>query len=277
MKAAFQKDDALLADLAAARASGRPRLWWLGQSGFLVSTARGTVLFDPYLSDSLTRKYDGTDKPHLRITERVIAPDRLTGIDVITSSHNHTDHLDAETLLPLFETNPQARLVIPRANRAFVQERLGGHADRLVETDAGETISLCGTEFHGIPAAHNTVERDEHGCCRFLGFVVRIAGITLYHSGDTLMHDGLAGAIAPFRPDVAMVPINGNRPERRVAGNLDGREAAALCRASGARLGIPHHFDLFEFNTASPELFESECRRIGQAFRTLQQGEGLDL
>lgn len=277
MKPVWQKNGAFLDDLAAARNAGRTRLWWLGQSGFLVCSPQGTLLFDPYLSDSLTQKYAATDKPHTRITERVIAPECLTGIDVITSSHNHTDHLDAETLWPLLAANPKAKLVIPRANRAFVLERLGDVADRLVAIDAGETLAVSGTAFHGIPAAHNTVERDGHGCCRFLGFVVRLAGKTLYHSGDTLLHDSLASALSPFQPDVAMVPINGNRPERRVAGNLDGREAAWLAHQIGAGLAIPHHFDMFEFNTAAPDEFEEECRRLGQAFLTLKNGEGLDL
>ncbi len=277
MKSAFQKDRAFLDDLASTRAAGRTRLWWLGQSGFLISSPQGTILFDPYLSDSLTEKYAATDKPHVRITERVMAPELLTGIDVITSSHNHTDHLDADTLLPLLAANPKAKLVIPRANRAFVLERLGEVAGRLVEIDAGEAITVARMELHGIPAAHNTVERDEMGCCRFLGFVVRLAGKTFYHSGDTLLHDGLAPAIKPFQPEVAMVPINGNRPERRVAGNLNGHEAAWLSHTVGAGLAIPHHFDLFEFNTASPDEFEEACQGLGQAFRTLQNGEGLDL
>ena len=314
MKRAFQKDDALLADIARARASiqcsvfsiqsslhdARARLWWLGQSGFLLLTRAGTVLFDPYLSDSLTRKYAVTDKPHTRVTERVIAPERLTGIDVITSSHNHTDHLDAETLRPLLAANPQAKLVIPRANRDFVRERLGRkfpltpalspsegeredmrsfrpNAYDLVEVDAGECVRVAGMEFHGIPAAHNTVERDEQGRCRFLGYVVRVGGITIYHSGDTLMHAGLIPALKPFRVDVALVPINGNKPERRVAGNLNGREAAALSHAIGARLAIPHHFDMFAFNTEPPDEFEAVCRELGQPFRVLQNGEGLDL
>ena len=140
MKPAFQKDDALRADIESARATGRARLWWLGQSGFLLYTRAGTVLFDPYLSDSLTKKYAATDKPHTRVTERVIAPEQLTGIDVITSSHNHTDHLDAETLRLLLAANPKARLVIPRANRAFVLERLGSIESALVEVD--EWIAL---------------------------------------------------------------------------------------------------------------------------------------
>jgi L-ascorbate metabolism protein UlaG (beta-lactamase superfamily) len=277
MKPAFQKDDALLADMARARMEGRARMWWLGQSGFLLCTSGGTILFDPYLSDSLSRKYAATDKPHTRITERVIAPERLTGVNVITSSHNHTDHLDAETLLPLLAANPRAALVIPRANRAFVLERLGRFENPLVDIDAGEEVTVTGMEFHGIPAAHNTIERDEQGCYRFLGCVVRVAGKTIYHSGDTLMHDGLAPALAPFRPDVALVPINGNKPERRVAGNLNGHEAAALSHEIKAGTAVPHHYDMFEFNTATPDEFEAECRRLGQKFRTLQNGEGFDL
>ena len=277
MKPAFQKDEALLADIARARAGGRARLWWLGQSGFLLHTPAGTVLFDPYLSDSLTRKYAATDKPHTRLTERVIAPERLTGIDVITSSHNHTDHLDAETLLPLLAANPQARLLIPRANRAFVLDRLGRVESTLVEVDAGETVAVAGMEFHGIPAAHNTVERDGQGRCLFLGYVARAGGKTIYHSGDTLLHDGLIPALRPFHVDVALVPINGHKPERRVAGNLSGREAAGLAGAIGARTAVPHHFDLFAFNSETPDEFEASCRHLGQAFHTLRNGEGMDL
>jgi L-ascorbate metabolism protein UlaG (beta-lactamase superfamily) len=277
MKPAGQKDDVLLQDIAQARAHGRMRLWWLGQSGFLVHAAGKSILFDPYLSDSLTQKYASTDKPHERVTERVIAPERLKKIDVVTCSHNHTDHLDAETLLPLFEANPQTMLVVPRANIAFVLDHLGGVETRLVPIDAGETVRVSGIEFLGIPAAHNDVERDERGCCRFLGYVARMDHLKLYHSGDTLLHDGLAAALRLEKVSVALVPINGNRPERRVAGNMNGVEAARLALDIGASLAIPHHFDMFAFNTEPPDEFVAECRRLGQAHRVLENGSGMDL
>ena|ERR1700728_935260 len=277
MKSAFQKDAALIGDIALALRQRRSRLWWLGQSGFLLYTPTGTVLFDPYLSDSLTKKYAATDKPHARITERVIEPNSLTCIDVIVCSHNHTDHLDAETLLPLLAANPQAKLLIPRANRAFVLERLGKVDDRLVEVDAGGRVTVGNVEFHGIPAAHNAIERDEYGRCRFLGYVARLNGMTVYHSGDTLLYDGLNSTLAPFKPDLALVPINGNRPERRVAGNMDGSEAALLAYEISAGVAVPHHFDMFEFNTASPNEFAIECLRLGQKCRVLRNGEGMDL
>ena len=126
MIAAFQTNDDFLADVVrAAETQDELRIWWLGQSGFLIRHRGSMLLLDPYLSDSLTKKYDGTDKPHMRMTERVIAPERLAGIALVTSSHNHTDHLDAETLNPLRSANPQMQFVIAEANRTFVASRLG--------------------------------------------------------------------------------------------------------------------------------------------------------
>ncbi len=74
------------------------RIWWLGQSGFLVSVADEHILLDPYLSDSLTVRYAGSDTPHERITGRVVEPSLLSFVNVVTSSHAHQDHLDPGTL-----------------------------------------------------------------------------------------------------------------------------------------------------------------------------------
>src|SRR5690348_5740210 len=104
MKAAFQTGELFLSEVRQALANSQRKLWWLGQSGFLLVHNGRALLLDPYLSDSLTRKYAQTDKPHVRMTERVVEPaalGELRVLDVITSSHNHTDHLDSETLLPL--------------------------------------------------------------------------------------------------------------------------------------------------------------------------------
>jgi len=271
----LQKDEALLADIAQASADADCfHFWWLGQSGFLVKWTEHLLLFDPYLSDSLTLKYAETDKPHVRMTEQVIDPRHLDGISVVTSSHNHTDHLDRDTLVPLTDANPGIQLVIPEANIEFAQNRLGSTAPKMLGLDGGRVLQAGAFEFTGIAAAHNTVERDEAGRCKFVGFVVKFGGFCVYHSGDTLWHRDLVPSIAPHRPDVAFVPINGFKPERRVAGNLDGLEAAAVAKGCGAGLAVPHHFEMFEFNTESPDLFRESCERFGQPYRVLQAGEG---
>lgn len=281
----LQKGNALLADIETARQqttrNGKPQLyiWWLGQSGFLVQYQGKYLLLDPYLSDSLTTKYAQTDKPHTRISELVIDPARLPELDVITSSHNHTDHLDAETLLPLLRNSPQARLVFPEANRHFVANRVGisAHSSTLVGLVDGQTLDLAGFRFHGVPAAHNEIERNEKGQPVFMGFVIKIGQYTLYHSGDTLWYEGMVETLKPFAIDVAFLPINGNKPERRVAGNLNPDEAARLGAAMGAKLVIPHHYDLFAFNTADPADFVRACAQHQTPCRIMQLGERINL
>ena len=275
-----QSHATLLADIHSANCSDRGfRLWWLGQSGFLLQWQGVHVLLDPYLSDSLTRKYSQTDKPHVRMTELVIDPAQLSFVDVATSSHNHTDHLDAETLGPILTRNPALRLAIPEANRALVAERLKVDPAMPIGLDDGGTVELLigvsRMRFSGVASAHETVER-EQGHVKALGYVLQFGDWSLYHSGDTLRYEGMAEKLRPFAVDVALLPINGRAPERRVAGNLSGPEAAQLARDIGAKLAIPCHFDMFEFNTATPDAFVDSCRRLGQPFRILRCGERLD-
>jgi L-ascorbate metabolism protein UlaG (beta-lactamase superfamily) len=266
--------DTLLADIQAADGrDGNFCLWWLGQSGFLLQWQGVHLLLDPYLSDSLTKKYAQTDKPHVRMTELAIDPSRLSFADIATSSHNHTDHLDAETLKPILAIDPSLRLVIPEANRAFVAERLGIDPGVPIGVEDGTSVEIEGVRFSGVASAHETVERDEHGRAKFLGYVLQFGGWTIYHSGDTVRYPAMSEKLKPFGVDVALLPINGRAPERRVPGNLSGPEAAQLAKDIGAGLVIPCHYDMFEFNTASPDEFVRACKRLGQACRVLRCGE----
>ena len=248
-------------------------LWWLGQSGFVIQWNGQCVLLDPYLSDSLTKKYAGTGKPHVRMSELVIEPDLLDCIDIVTSSHNHTDHLDAETLIPLLQVNPSITFVIPEANRGFVADRVNCNLTFPVGLNDGEKMKIKGFTFYGVPAAHNTVERDEAGRCKFMGYVIQFGKWSVYHSGDTLWYDGMVETLKPFHLDLALLPINGNDPARGVAGNLSASEAAQLGKQVDARLVIPHHYDMFAFNTADPNDFAKEADGLHQSFRILKPGE----
>ena len=197
----------------------------------------------------------------------------LDFIDVVTSSHNHTDHLDGDTLRPLIRANPKMEFVIPAANCEFVADRLGCKLNWPNGLDDGSTAQVADFEFHGIPAAHESVDRDEEGRCHFLGYVVRFGRWTIYHSGDTVRYEGMTERLSRFDIDVAILPINGSRPERRVAGNLSGEEAAKLAHDVQARLVVPCHFEMFAFNTESPDAFVEACKRLGQKHRVLKCGE----
>jgi len=270
----LQSHDELIGDIRARLTDTDTfHLWWLGQSGFLVQWQGRHLLFDPYLSDSLTRKYATTDKPHVRMTELVVDPARLDMVDVVTSSHNHTDHLDGETLLALMGANQDLTLVVPEANRLFAADRLQVDPERLTGIDDGKSIEASGFRLHGVPAAHETVERDDKGQCKFIGLVAQFGDWTIYHSGDTMLYDGMVDRLRKWSIDVALLPINGRAPERRVSGNLWGREAAQLAHDIGARTVIPCHYDMFDFNTARPDEFVATAADLAQPCHVMRCGE----
>jgi L-ascorbate metabolism protein UlaG (beta-lactamase superfamily) len=211
------------------------------------------LLLDPYLSDSLTEKYSGTETPHVRMTRRVVDPAGLGFVDVVTASHGHTDHLDGETLRAI---RPR-ELVCPSGIRALAFERAGLVPRAL---DEGETVAVGGFELTALHAEH-----DVPGGA--VGFIVRCGAWTLYHSGDTTAYPGLGERLHEVAPDVAILPINGR------LGNMNGREAAQVAKEAGAELAIPCHYEMFELNTAPPDAFVDECERLGQPFRLLRAGE----
>lgn len=274
---AFQKGQALVKDIKNFESSESFKIWWLAQSGFLIKWQGKYLLFDPYLSDSLSIKYQNTDKPHVRMSELVIEPQYLDFIDIVTSSHNHTDHLDAETLMPILEKNLEIKFIIPEANRSLVVERVRCEQNFPIGLNDSLSFEHKNFKITGIPAAHNTVERNEKGECKFMGFVAEFGDFSVYHSGDTLWFEGLDEILKPYAVDVAFLPINGNKPERRVAGNLNPDEAAILGKAIDAKLVIPHHYHLFEFNTEDPQKFVDACQFYETPYKVLEMGEGIEI
>ena len=271
---AIKKDSELIKEMDSLIGDDqRLYLWWLGQSGFLLQWKGQKVLIDPYLSDSLTKKYSNTDKPHIRMSERVVDPELLKNISIVSSSHNHTDHLDGETLIPVIKNNPGINFIIPEANRDFVTERVQCERNFPVGLNEGQSVSIGSFTFHGIPAMHNEIERDERGNSKYMGYVIEAGRWKIYHSGDTLWFDELVDLLKPFAVDLAILPINGNKPERKVAGNLDCKEAAALGKLIGARCVIPCHYNMFTFNTADVNDFITEAKKIKQPYKILSGGE----
>ncbi len=273
MIAAIKKNEELIAEMdSLLNDENHFHLWWLGQSGFLLQWKGKRVLIDPYLSDSLTKKYLTTDKPHTRMSELVVRPELLKNISIVTSSHNHTDHLDAETLIAVLKNNPGIKFIIPAANRDFVAERVKCNRNFPIGLNDDQSIIIDEFIFHGIPAKHNEIERDEKGNCKYMGYVIEFGKNKIYHSGDTLWFDGMVELLKPFAVDVAILPINGNKTERKVAGNLDCKEAAELGKAIEAGCVIPCHYDLFTFNTSDVKDFVIEAEKIDQPYKVLKGG-----
>lgn len=243
--------------------AGSPGLFWLGQAGFWIETGRHRILIDPYLSDSLAKKYAGAANDHRRMMAPPIGVGELPRPDLVLVSHAHTDHMDPETLRPLAARFPDMPILVPSARLTIALERIGDTAN-LIGVDAGETVApIEGITVTAFPAAHERLERDADGHHVFLGYGIRASGLSFYHSGDTIPFEGLATAVRAFGPDIALLPVNGRDAARLAAGipgNLTLAEAVALATASGAAHLVPHHFGMFAFNTVDEAEIDALAR-----------------
>ena len=237
--------------------AGWLELAWLGQAGFLLRAGERVVLIDPYLSDHLADKYRNSPFPHTRLMPAPIAAASLPRVDLVICTHRHGDHMDPGTLPGLARAHPQCRFVVPAPEMAFAMG-MGLPAGRLVAAEAGsrlQPVPSFDLALDPLPAAHERFEQDADGRHRFLGYVMAVHGLRLYHSGDCVPYDGLAQAVRALSPGLALLPVNGRDAERaasRIPGNFTLDEAIQLCGAADIAVLIPHHFGLFAFNTADP-------------------------
>jgi len=261
------------------------RVRWLGQAGFqLTSTTAGVdehLLVDPYLSDSLARKYAGTVFPHVRLRPAPVTVAELPALRAVLCSHAHTDHMDPDTLTPLLAAQPELRLACPRAVLAEAVRRAAVPPSRLDPMVDGDRVDYGPFTVTAVPAAHEERVRDADGADHFLGYVVEVAGLRVYHSGDCTPWPGQGTRLRQLRVDVALLPVNGRDAHRRahgVPGNFDFTEAVALCAAAGIGTLVPHHWGMFAFNTADPTSFDLDhAARQGVTVRVPRHGGTLEL
>jgi L-ascorbate metabolism protein UlaG (beta-lactamase superfamily) len=250
-------------------------LWALGQSGFIIKGPEAVVYLDPYLSDSVGQITGG------RVTRAFpppIQPDAITNADYILCTHEHLDHFDPQTVLPALSASPQAKLVVPgwclepALKEAIARERI---------IVARDTLTLPGTSLRltCVPSAHYAKEYDAEKGYRWLGYVIEWNGVTLYHSGDTIIYDGYIDILRALPPiDIALLPINGRdwfREQTDVIGNLNPAEAMQLTALMGWDMLIPLHNDLFPTNRVSWTQFASALESFApnQRFKRIQPGE----
>ncbi len=240
--------------------AGSIALWWLGQAGFLIRGGGMTLLIDPFLS-----QHEGRE-----VTPPFTA-EECPQVDYILCTHEHIDHMDLPTLQVIMRTWTEARIIIPQPIAEQVT-KVGIAAERVQGVQPGEEIKLGeATVFpieavHGIsfpPVVYNFGLEESGGLYRFVGYAVELNGVTLYHSGDLLIHDGLIQRLLDLHVDLALLPINGRsyfRERQNLIGNIDEREAADLAAAAGVSAVIPTHYEMFGANVGRPGFFVEYIR-----------------
>jgi len=251
---------------------GHIALWSLGQAGFVIKGGDTIAYIDPYLSDSIAE--GGGPQRRFRIP---IDPAEIRHAQVVFATHEHMDHADEPTLRALMAASPAATLITSPQGHAIALEA-GIAAERIVVPRLGEQATLAGLTYTAIPAAHYSYEVDSGGHLRWMGFLIKCNGVTIYHSGDTVIIPQIFAALAGESIDLALLPINGRdyfREQRTIIGNLWPGEAVDLAVQLKARVLLPMHNDLFAENRVNPGMLfgELDHRAPFQRCHLLQPGE----
>ena len=197
---------------------------FLGQSGYLLESGGTRILIDPYFSDIVGRLQGRT-----RMLPVPLAPEEMP-CDGVFCTHNHLDHLDPDTAT-LFPPDQKFYTTCEGVNTLQTLGRLNAQPLSL-----GQSVQVGSFTVTAVFASHS---------CEAMGLVVKVEGYTLYFSGDTLFDERLY-EIREHQPDITFICINGR------LGNMDTQQALYLSRVIGAKVNIPHHYDMFASNSADP-------------------------
>jgi L-ascorbate 6-phosphate lactonase len=243
------------------------RLTWLGQAGFLIDMDGVRLLIDPCLTPQADRAYDPPED---------LAP-YIDDIQWVLVTHEHADHFDRQSLPKVAEASPAMRLAAPRPVIMLVSERIA--VDRRVSVSPHDEFELsAGCRVTVIPAVHALTstdpftDGDDGSGPRFVGYMLHVGNVSIYHAGDTVITDAVRAAVIRHAPEVVVLPINGRdvyRAELGLVGNMDAREAARFAAEVGAHTLIPMHWDMFHKNSVRPAAVVDEVLDVSSSISVL--------
>jgi L-ascorbate metabolism protein UlaG (beta-lactamase superfamily) len=262
----YKQGAALLDEIENSRPGpGEVWIWYLGQHGFVINLENSVFYIDTILNDLTNRQGKS-----FREYPPPFAPDMVNRVDYILCTHNHGDHLNLETLVPLARANPASRFVVPRPWTGMLRDA-GIDEGHILGAVEGKELNLGPVSVLPVAAIHTRRIQDEpergggdnDALC--LGYILKAGGLSVYHAGDTWVTPSLVQNLKAAGPlNIAILPINGTDWERTgggIIGNMGPLDAVKLARAIPADLCVPAHYDMMAANSEDPALFAAYMYR----------------
>jgi L-ascorbate metabolism protein UlaG (beta-lactamase superfamily) len=153
---------------------------WYGHSSALVEIERRRVLIDPVWSQRCSPS--ALVGPR-RLHRPPVPLTQLPPLDAIVISHDHYDHLDAQTVRALTLTQ-SAPFVVPLGVGAHL-ERWGVPSHRVVELDWHEQVEVAGLRVTATPARHFSGRGLRRDTTLWASWVIAGESRKAFYSGDT--------------------------------------------------------------------------------------------
>lgn len=218
---------------------------WIGHNTFLVRINGTYWLTDPIFSKRALLPP--------RVTPPAITVDELNqlcpNLNIIIS-HNHYDHLDADSIKAIF---PEAKVFVPMGLKQYVMEMNKPH---VVEMDWWQKVQLDEQiRLTCLPAQHWSLRIDQgRNESLWASWMLEIHGLTLYFGGDSGYFKGFEEIGKKFKDiDYAFLATTAYHPRWFMYyQHMNVKEAVQAFNELNARYFIPTQWGTFPLGSEPP-------------------------
>ena len=147
--------------------------------------------------------------------------------DVIFITHDHYDHYSEEDIDKVIK---EETIIVAPEDLLTKLLKKGFERDNIVLVTPNQKYTVKGIEFQTIPA-YNVNKQFHPKANEWVGYVLKIEGVTYYIAGDT----DITEENKKVKCDVAFVPVGGTF-------TMDYKEAAELINEIKPKIAVPTHY-----------------------------------